>query len=451
MKKVFVSGIVTMICLILLMTITACIPRNLIQKNSEQSAEYFAGIGLFPTLIGNYINSVQDNYSDTTLCNIIYCVDSEHPFTSSVLAKYTQAENESAIEGYLHAVRGEEEPNQEYGRYWHGTSVVLRPLLIIMPIQHIRILFGIVGIAAYLASVLFIAKRGNIPFAVCSTIALILIEPWMLFTSLEYATAFTTATVAALILLLLDSRKKGVDTLSFFVAVGVLTYFVDFLTTETLTFTIPILMLFAKRTTVSLRESKSANEFSTKKEGIIFVIQNGICWIAGYASMFALKIALLAVFAGSDVTTQSLEEGALRLGGETRLGNMNIAPTTDYVGKLSGAIWHNLACLYPVESGLMRASQALVPALIILVVGLSLVYLLRDKIDGCIFVPMAMIALIPYLRFIVLANHSYIHFFITYRAQLVSILVFIYFVYKNALFRFSNLIARRRKPDKKID
>ncbi|MCR5468559.1 MAG: hypothetical protein K6F37_06330 [Lachnospiraceae bacterium] len=450
MKKVFVSGMATMICCVLLLTITACIPRNLIQKNSEQSAEYFAKQGLFPTLIGNYINSVQDNYSDNTLCNIIYCVDTTHPFTSTILAKYAQAENESSIEGYLFAVRGEEEPNQEYGRYWHGTSVILRPLLMVMSIRYIRILFGILGTVTYLISTLLIAKKGNTPFAVCSVIAFILVEPWMFFTSLEYATAFTTASVATLLLLIFDSRKKEFDTLPFFVAVGVVTCFVDFLTTETLTFTLPMLMLFAKQTICGNTENSRTNELRTKKEGLVFVIKNGFCWLLGYASMFALKIAFLAVFAGSDVTSESLKEGAFRLAGETRLGNMNIAPTTDYVGKLSGAIWHNLACLYPIETGVMRASQAMVPTVIILVVGFALVYLLRDKIEGHIFGPMALVALLPYLRFIVLANHSYIHFFITYRAQLVSILVFIYFVYKNALFRFSNLIARRRKPDKKI-
>ncbi len=40
---------------------------------------------------------------------------------------------------------------------------------------------------------------------------------------------------------------------------------------------------------------------------------------------------------------------------------------------------------------------------------------------------------VPYARYLALANHSYLHFFITYRAQMITIIVFIYFVYENGL------------------
>ena len=78
------TGIMTMLCCILLLTVSACIPRDMIQKNAQASAEYFAGREAFAVLLGNYVNSIQDNYSDTLLCDIIYCIDTKHPFTSAI-------------------------------------------------------------------------------------------------------------------------------------------------------------------------------------------------------------------------------------------------------------------------------------------------------------------------------------------------------------------------------
>ena len=71
------------------------------------------------------------------------------------------------------------------------------------------------------------------------------------------------------------------------------------------------------------------------------------------------------------------------------------------------------------------------------------VYLMHDRIDGRTAVPMAMVALLPFIRFLVLSNHAYIHFFITYRALMPTLAVFIYFVYDNAVRHMLSGIVRR--------
>ncbi len=434
--KVLMSTVITMIFCVLLITLTALIPRNLLKENTLKSADYISEKGLFPLLIGDKINSVQDNYSDCCILDIIYCMDPEHPFRSAMLAEYVQQYGEKMADGLKSAVAGVE-PNVEYGRYWHGTSVLLTPMLIFMPIQTIRIVFGILATLFFLISCGIVFKRGNKAFAVCMIIAFLLVEPWMFFLSLEYSTAFLTSTVASFILLLKKDRSdKG--TMPFFAAVGVVIFFVDFLTTETLTFLLPMLLLLAERAVNGEREENGKGILS----GCLSVIKNGACWFAGYAGMFALKIIILVSIADDMVVNASINEGFFRLGGETRLGNTNLAPEATPLVKLSGAVWHNLACLYPVDSGLMLPYSAWIPTFIILAIGLALVYLFHDRINHKVFVPMAMIAFLPILRFLVLANHSYIHFFITYRVLMVSIAVFLYYVYENSI---HSLILRKKK------
>ena len=434
--KIVISAVITMITCVLLITFTALIPRDLLKENTLKSADYISEKGLFPLLIGDKINSVQDNYSDCCILDIIYCMDPAHPFRSAMLAEYVQQRGEKMADGLKSAVAGVE-PNVEYGRYWHGTSVLLTPMLIFMPIQTIRIVFGILGTIFLLLSCGIVFKRGNKAFAVCMILAFLLVEPWMFFLSLEYSTAFLTSTVASFFLLIKKDRSDE-KAMPFFAAVGVVIFFVDFLTTETLTFLLPMLLLLAERAV------SEDSEKDTKKgilSGCFSVIKNGACWFAGYAGMFALKIIILVSMADNDVVSASISEGFFRLGGETRLGNTNLAPEASLFVKLSGAIWHNLACLFPVDSGLMLPHSAWIPTIIILAIGFALVYLFHDKIDHKVFVPMAMIAILPFLRFLVLANHSYIHFFITYRVMMVTIAVFLYYIYENSVHSF----IRRKK------
>ena len=431
--KTALVGALTIVCCIFLLVLSACIPRERIQHHSEISAKFFAEREPFITLIGNCINSIQDNYSDTVLCDIAYCIDTTHPLSSAIQAKYAQGEYEEAYEGYLAAVNGTKEPNREYGRYWHGSIVFIRPLLMIMHIGMIRVLCGGIIMILQLSIVVILIKKKKKAFTVCWLLALLLVHPWMFFTSLEYGTAFLTASAASLAMLLKKDHTDA-STMPFFVAFGVITCFVDFLTTETLTFTLPMLLLLVERMSVDeVGERKLHGSVKVINTEAISVIKNGFCWLGGYLTMFAIKLVLLTAVAGVDIMKSSMDEGLLRLGGEVRTANISTAPVVGIGKQLSGAIWHNLACLYPTHAGKMTASGVCLVTLWIVVIGLAAVYLLRDQIDMGKILSIGMVAMLPYMRFMVLSNHSYVHFFITYRAQMVTIVAFLFFVYKNGV------------------
>jgi hypothetical protein len=459
--KILITMFATVAVCILLLVASASIPRNLIQKQSENSARYFAEREPFAVLYKDYINAIQDNYSDTLLCNIAYCMDTSHPFASAVHAKYVQAEGQEAYEGYLAAVSGKEEPNREYGRYWHGSLVLIRPLLMLIPIKAIRILCGLITVILQVIIAFVLIRQKKTALAVCWLVALLLVHPWMLFASLEYGTAFLTASAASIVLLL-KRDKTDAGTMPFFVSVGIITCFVDFLTTETLTFLMPMMLLFTERILVSGsgREGKAAEIPLGKKtssaekrkyhrseidrrciiDGCLSVLKNGLCWLGGYLGMFALKIGILALVAGEKVVRSSFSEGLFRIGGDVRVSNISDSEVVDFGKQLSGAVWHNLACLYPTHAGEMKAAGVWLITALIIAVGMVLSYLLHDKITWELFLPMGMIAVLPFIRFLVLSNHSYVHFFITYRVLMITICVFLFFVYENGI---RHLIFRR--------
>ena len=433
-----VCAAITMACCVALLALAACLPRAAIQRQSEASARYFAERPPFDIPYGDLANAVVDNYSDTVLCDIAYCIDAANPLASALQAPYAQKEDEDAYEGYLAVVSGQEEPNREYGRYWHGSLVLVRPLLTVVPIQTIRVLFGAATALLQLAVIVILLRRKHTAFAVCYLLGFMLVHPWMLLTSLEYSTAFLTASAATVAVLLRRHDEDG-HTMPFFACVGVVTCFVDFLTTETLTFTLPMLVVLVERAASQPRAFAS--------ERCASVVRNGLCWFAGYAAMFALKIGLLAATAGFEVVRSSLEEGLFRLGGTVQVANVITAPAAGLAQQLSGAIWHNLACLYPVRLGLMQAWQGYVPTAAILLVSACAVYLMHDKVDAALFLPMGLLAAVPYVRFLALSNHSYIHFFITYRAQMVTIVALLFLVYQNTVRQA--LYARRQRDERK--
>lgn len=87
-----------------------------------------------------------------------------------------------------------------------------------------------------------------------------------------------------------------------------------------------------------------------------------------------------------------------------------------------GAIWNNIKCLFPFEYGMIGALIGSVLVLLVLYIG----YVYRGKkIDRKCVLLYALIGLIPYIRYVVLHNHSYLHCFFTYRAQMATILAIV--------------------------
>ena len=80
----------------------------------------------------------------------------------------------------------------------------------------------------------------------------------------------------------------------------------------------------------------------------------------------------------------------------------------------------------------------------------SVFYLLSSKEKNKeITIILLVIGFLPYVRFAVLNNHSYLHEFFTYRAQCVSILALLGMIYFNIDLRFGGKKHRAGSNNKK--
>ena len=140
----FILFIIAVTALTGLLVLSAKIPQHAIKSNVRESAEYLCEGELFGMLADGVQGSKIDRYADSILLAIAYQYDDEHPLESVMRSSYYYTENQNENENLLDAVTNEYGPNQQYLRYWHGSIVIVRPLLCFWNIQEIYVLNGIV-------------------------------------------------------------------------------------------------------------------------------------------------------------------------------------------------------------------------------------------------------------------------------------------------------------------
>lgn len=449
MKKVLISGTATIVICIALLFLTALIPQNALQKNMERSSDYYNNHQMFDHVTDYMFLSRQDNYADCILTNIIYHIDQNNLAESILSASYYNPEDEGVQTSFAYAVGSKVEPNVDYSRYWHGSMVLLRPLFIIFDIAGVRMVLGILILIMTVWFEVLLFKNHYSVFGVCYGIGLILVSVWMCAFCVEYAMPFVVMSVELPVLFALltrayekkdvqndkvkrdehklgnqkedehklDNFKPEVILWAVLAWAGIVTAFVDFLTTETVTFTMAyILYLIVKN---------RHNQMKPIKEELICLIKSGIVWLGSYGLMIALKWALALAVLGKDAFFNALSQAALRISGDATLGNVPGAEVVSNYERISGALWRNIGCIYPFKST-MSYGTAMIFIFLVGLIVFSIWYLFREKTKSCINKVLAIVSLLPVMRFLVLNNHSYIHFFFTYRALLVSVVVIMY-------------------------
>ena len=205
-------------------------------------------------------------------------------------------------------------------------------------------------------------------------------------------------------------------------AAGVCTCFFDFLTTETITITVPLLILLILKF--------HADELEDMKSEMMHLVRYGIIWGASYGGMFLLKWLIAAVVLGKAAFLGALTSAGERIGGTVHLGNTNLDPEADGLQRFVGALASNQGCLFPFRE-IMSAAQGMFAFGGIVFLCFCIIYLFRGKNFSPKFIALCMLlSCVPYVRYIAIANHAYIHYFFTYRAQIVTIIALLFCAYE---------------------
>ena len=399
-----ISFVVVYLLLTGLIVGVAIIPRDRIKANMLESAEYMCES---PTqwLLTDWIHASQiDHYADCITLSIAYELDESRPLQSAMTTSFYGYQTTAMNTMLLESVRDDLSATTEYLRYWHGSAAAMRLLHLFWNIKTIYMFHAILMAAVSLILIILLFKNGFREEAVAYVLAMIIVSIWYVPLCLEYTYTFICMMVSAIIGFILSLKHKDQWLGLFFMITGVVTVYFDFLTTETLTLLIPLLLILR----VWSRQGR--------EEKWVYSLKFGIAWSAGYLGMWMMKWLTASIVLGENVMPYVTGHVAERISG-TVTGYQMTGNT--YIDTLL----LNLRNLFPYEYGLSGAVLVMVFVFVLIVIPVVAGRVrLKEKVSCSNVALFVIIGLIPYVRFLVLHNHSYIHNFFTYRAQAATVM-----------------------------
>ena len=414
--------IITATILILLYLLVALIPRAKIQNNMEESAKYLQKIGAaFPRTTVGINCSRADYYADAVLLNVAYYLDQEHPAESISWARFYSEDAHDwngMVTDYLPvAVEKQPDANQQYLRYWHGSLTIVRPLLISFNLDEIYRILGVVLWTMLGSIIVLLIRKRFVKEAVAFALSMIGVSVWYVPVCLEYLWMFLLMTSTSLIAIILALKKQYYRMPGIFLSIGMVAAFLDFFTTETITLLIPLMFMFM----IWHKQKGGSPDWGV-------ALKSAALWGIGYVAMWTAKWGFAAIALKTNVMPYVQSSIAEHLG---------VMDRTPLQLLWMRSIRRNISNLFTFNYGIIGA-------ILTLLLFFCLVFLpicfnrisLKEKIQKKWVLFYLMIAAIPFLRFVVIPEHSAVHAWFTYRALAASIMAFILLFYELVDFNF---------------
>lgn len=392
----------------------AAIPVNAVEANVRSSLSTLAQEGQYPRLWSGGESWTVDNYTTAVMLN-----QATHNAGNPVLsAAYNlQWHGTDGGDNQIVALRdglqwqtGSVDGSGwiAYGRYWHGYLAFLKPLLVFFDLRQIRVALAVAFVGLLAWSAIRLGRRGGVVAAALFACSFLAVHFPVAMASLSFAPTFLIAVGATAFVL---SARAGERSLlggdaclpfwaTFYFVIGAITVYLDFLDTPIITLGVPLaVQLYLERDFVGRRDLPRAL-------GTVLLVS--VCWGLGYGGLMVTKWVLSTLVTGHDFIADGLGTALYRSGETSTTGDITRAM----------AISKNVSFL---------GARRMVAAFVVLVVAAG-AWLARRASHGVApraswwFLPLLLlVALYPYLWYLATANHSYIHTFITYRDQVVTL------------------------------
>lgn len=394
----------------LLFMLLACLmPDKPVQRNITRSLPTFMHQGDYPYAIFEKKGCKMDNFSDALILNMAFNISRDSLKTSLFLNPYhfTDIYMNVNLES---VVRQSESQTRYYPRYWHGSSFLMRFLLLFGNYEHLRQLFYAFSMVLLLILASLIYREAGPPYMVGLFSGFILLHGFVTQMSIQFFPVLAITLIAAIAIC---SKWKDFSSvcMTLFVT-GSFTAFFDLLTTPLLTLGLPLLLYFV------LHRNNEQTWVRTFGE----TAELSLTWFVGYAATWAAKWGISTLMTGQNVFLDAAGNAMFRsqhVDGYTR--------------------WDALA---------VNLQQLNFPLILVFVVAAALLALLffnKRNVKTALFCLIT--ATSPYIWYFAIANHSQEHFWFTYRAQMIAISgIFLFFICLTDWQKIAALELPLRKP-----
>lgn len=427
--KYFSIVFVCLVVLILLFTFSSSIPKKAIQKNLKETYDFIKTKKEYANIIKNIDATKMDIPADLMILNLTASQNSNHPFKSLLASKYYNdylVDNKNDLKKITN---NNIKPNEQYLRYWHGSITIIKPLLVFFNLKQI-IIINYLLLSIFLTILLVMLYKENKRLSVVTLVAFISCYSFFVPMTLEYSWNYYLAIIISIIVL--KREKKHKDIYPLFLISGVCTCFFDFLTTETLTLTLPLVLLFIIR----INNKKEIIEKDVVKE----LIKCCILWLLAYVITWFCKWILASVVLNINAYDFVYNRAMNRVIGRV---------CNSFINQILFSIIDNCSNIIIFSC---FAKYKRIVFLIVFLLLFSFFYLYRKQKKELFIVKiLLLIGIIPIIRYSVLSNHSYVHSCFTYRALLSSIICLYYIFYYGVDINLLKTIKKRLKIKKNVE
>ena len=383
--KLCLTFIVVVLIGTLTMFLTYCIPisttKNNVFENIDDSFKIYQ-------VIPGFDETIVDISSDAIIMGEVAYIDKTISTIENSMLVYSQKEGAIGLRSWAYGGHVEFD---SYTRYWHGYLPIIKPLFLLFNYNTIKVMQLFFQLILLIVLIKLMKKNKLEQYIVPFIISIALIHPEVIGQTFQYSSMYNLMLISTIILLKYKDNLIKKDLLIYyFLIVGMITSFVDFLTYPAITFGVPILFYI-------LLQKKNI------KSIFIDIIKYGLLWVVGYFGMWFSKWVIASLVLHQDIIGQSLGVASWRTSTEdfTRLDAI-IKNIAIYSKKAYVVIFLSIAIYYCVRIVKNRNN------------------ITKEKLLKIL--PLLSIALIPFAWYFVISNHSYIHYWMTYRELLILFL-----------------------------
>ena len=367
------------------------LPTGRIQNHVAESVNILVGEGDYHEWQPGDTTSRSDNYTDCIMLNSAMYDGAEGIVEKAMIVPRYRTDAASVTQELSAILENISETDRlTYGRYWHGYLVLLKPLLEFLNLQELRWLNAFVGASLVMLICIMMYKYfGSIKYAIAFLISVFFLNPMVLYTSLQYSTSYYVILIECLMALSVGDhlRKKNKFGLLFLLS-GIVVAYVDLLTypVATLGMLLILDMLMYQ---------------ADIKAKILEMIQGTFLWGLGYAGMWSGKWLLANLLTDYNVMQ-------------------------DAMGSAVGRVGIGMNAMDAIRQNLFWTSYNSVKIIMLLILFMLVLLLLTKRIiiriDWSMVVPLLIICCVPFVRYALLKNHSFVHSWFTYRECVVLIM-----------------------------
>ncbi len=297
LKHGIIIGLGSTIAGVLLLVLVFCLPTDKVREHVFRDVDkiLMTEDDIPESGFWNYIHSNRETFTDAIMVqNATEEIAGRNAYEHAIWAYHWDLGNDVVWnpEETLHYLSEGGDTSQlylrTYARYWHGYLVLLKPLLMLFGWEQVAILNGVCLLGLLGVLIWATVRRKCVGVTVATFVGMLFAKPLLIHASIDMAVCWWITLGALLFMVLrhewLTGKKYYAE---FFVCIGILTAYFDFLTYPVVTLGFPLCAYYIMKKAAPLK----------KMLGDLFGF--GISWGLGYVGMWSMKWVV------SDLTLQT--------------------------------------------------------------------------------------------------------------------------------------------------